>query len=75
MVLPEYYLPRGGDFLKVLELFSGTQSVGKQFRKAGHEVFTIDNNQKLADITDWTVDIMEVNPQDIIEKFGKPDVI
>jgi hypothetical protein len=60
--------------MKVLELFSGTQSISKAFREKGHETFTVEFNPKFTD-TDWTVDVFEVNAKDIVERFGKPDVI
>jgi site-specific DNA-cytosine methylase len=65
----------GRMILKLLELFSGTQSISKVFRDKGWETFTIDNNPYFEDTTSWLVDIMKVNPQDILEKYGKPDVI
>jgi len=61
--------------MKILELFSGTQSISKVFRRNGWETFTLDFNPVFADNTDWTVDILEVTAEDIIERFGKPDVI
>lgn len=61
--------------LKVLELFSGTESVSKQFRARGHETFTIDNNPVFAGLTSWQTDILEVTAEDILERFGKPDVM
>lgn len=65
--------------IKVLELFSGTQSLSKEFRKAGHETFTIDFNEIFKkpeyEDTDLYIDILEVTPEMILEKFGRPDVI
>ena len=65
--------------MKVLELFSGTQSIGKEFRKAGHEVLSIELNNKFTkepyNLEQWTVDIATLRAKDIIKKFGYPDVI
>jgi hypothetical protein len=61
--------------VKILELFSGTQSISKVFKQNGWETFTIDNNKIFKEDTTWTVDILTVSANDILEKFGKPDVI
>lgn len=60
--------------MKVLELFRGTQSISKAFRKRGHETFTVDWDKSFEGI-DLYADIGKLTAQDILEKFGHPDVI
>lgn len=60
--------------MKVLELFAGTRSIGKAFEARGHKVFSVEWDKKFENI-DLYADIMTVTAADILEKFGKPDVI
>ncbi len=59
--------------MKILELFSGTESFSKAARERGHETFTIDNNPDHN--PDWCTDIKYVKVEDILKRFGRPDVI
>lgn len=58
----------------MLELFAGTRSIGKAFEKRGHEVFSVEWNKDFENI-DLYADILTVTADDIIQKFGRPDVI
>ena len=60
--------------MKVLELFAGTRSIGKAFQARGHEVFSVEWDKQFDNI-DLYQDIYELTAEDILEKFGKPDVI
>ena len=60
--------------MKVLELFAGTRSISKAFETRGHETFSIEWDKQHPNI-DWYADIGTVTTQDILDKFGIPDVI
>ena len=60
--------------VKVLELFAGTRSVGKAFDARGHEVFSVEWDKQFENI-DLYEDVLNVTAEDILKKFGKPDVI
>lgn len=59
--------------MKVLELFSGTEQLSSEFRRRGHEAFTVDWDEKFP--SSLHIDIEKLNADDIIGKFGVPDVI
>ena len=60
--------------MKILELFAGTRSIGKAFEARGHEVFSVEWSKDFENI-DLYADIGQVTAQDILDKFGRPDVI
>lgn len=60
--------------MKVLELFAGTRSIGRAFEEHGHEVFSVEWDKQFENI-DLYGDILKVQYTEIMDKFGKPDVI
>ena len=60
--------------MKILELFAVTRSISKVFQSRGHEVFTVEWD-KQHDNIDWYTDINNVTAEEILKRFGKPDVI
>ena len=60
--------------MKILDLFSGTQSIAKVFKENGWETYTIELDKSHPGI-DWYEDIMNITAQDILDRFGRPDVI
>lgn len=60
--------------MKVLELFAGTRSISKAFEARGHETFCVEWDKSFDNI-DLHADIGTLTAQDILERFGRPDVI
>lgn len=60
--------------MKILELFAGTRSIGTAFEAHGHDVYSIEWDEKFKNI-DMYADIETVTSDDIIKNFGYPDVI
>ena len=60
--------------MKVLELFAGTRSIGKAFEAHGHEVFSVEWDKSF-DHIDLYADIGKLTAQEVLTKFGRPDVI
>ena len=58
----------------MVDLFAGTRSISKVFKNRGHETYSIEWDKSHSNIN-WYVDISKVNVQDILERFGVPDVI
>lgn len=60
--------------MKVLDLFCGTKSIANAFKKAGHDVFTVDWNEKFEPTL--CADISTLTADDITRLCGGvPDVI
>ena len=60
--------------MKVLELFAGTRSIGKAFEAHGHQVFSVEWDKSFENI-DLYEDVLKITPEEIIEKFGRPDMV
>jgi hypothetical protein len=59
--------------MKVLELFSGTESFSKVAREQGYEVFTVDIDPKFS--PSLVKDVMQLSAMEILDRFGHPDII
>ena len=60
--------------MKVLELFAGTRSIGKAFAAHGHAVYSVEWDREFENI-DLYQDISTVTAAQILQDFGRPDVI
>lgn len=60
--------------MKVLELFAGTRSVSKAFEARGHKTYSVEWDKSFDGINLYA-DILTVTAEDIIKRFGRPDVI
>ena len=60
--------------MKALDLFSGTRSVADAFARRGHRSFSVEFDRRHPNI-DWYADINGITAEDILCRFGKPDVI
>jgi len=59
--------------MKILELFSGTESFGKVCKERGHDVFTIDFNPKFK--PNMVMNILDFNKTMLPKEFKKPNII
>lgn len=59
--------------MKVLELYSGTECLSNEFRKNGHECYTVDWDEQYP--SNLHIDIGKLDAKEIIKNFGHPDVI
>lgn len=60
--------------LKILELFAGTRSIGRPFEARGHKVYSVEWSKDFENI-DLYADIGTLTAQQILQEFGRPDVI
>jgi hypothetical protein len=60
--------------MKLVDFFSGTGSVSKPFAARGWDTFRLDWDKSFEGI-DLYADISTITADDIIQKFGRPDVI
>lgn len=54
--------------MKVLELFAGTRSIGKEFQKRGHQVLSVDWDERFD--VDIHCDIYELTADEVIDRLG-----
>ena len=55
-------------------MFAGTRSIGRAFERRGHDVFSVEWNKDFENISLYK-DISELTAQEIIDSFGRPDII
>lgn len=55
-------------------MFAGTRSIGRAFERRGHDVFSVEWNKDFKNISLYK-DISELTAQEIIDSFGRPDII
>jgi len=60
--------------VKILDLFSGTRSISDAFAKRNHTAYTIEIDKRHPNI-DWYADVLDITATDILDRFGKPDVV
>lgn len=65
---------KDGQHMKILELFAGTRVISDAFAARGHETFSVDWNRDLGGM-DLYCDIGKLSKDEILEGFGRPDVI
>jgi site-specific DNA-cytosine methylase len=68
------------DCLRVLELYSGTQGISKEFRKKGHKVISVELNDIFTkppyNYDQWTMSVADLKADDIINELnGYPDFV
>lgn len=59
--------------MKIIELFSGTESFSKSARERGHKTFTIDFDKQFN--PDLCIDIMDFDVSMLPKEFKNPDII
>jgi len=66
-------MPETGEEMKILELFSGTESFSKVARARGHKVFTLDFDKQFN--PNLLIDILDFDVSMLPKEFRHPDII